>query len=282
MMLALSLAVVAASVVGSLHCAGMCGPFLAFALGLNEPGVSRAKAQAAYHLGRLTTYAALGAVAGLLGHALDLSGKAVGLKHAAVILAGATMVVFGAAALARAAGHRPPTIRPPRFVAAAFRRGCDAAMRIPPLHRAAAVGLLTTLLPCGWLYSFALVAAGTGRPECGALVMAAFWLGTLPVMVTLGAGVQAVSGPLRRAVPAVMALVIIALGLGTLVNRAGVSLSGLEATARAAGETSVRAETSGGAPSRNPAFEALDRIGAQPLPCCAAGAAPEPPAGQAP
>ena len=44
MMLALVLGVVVASVLGSLHCAGMCGPFLAFALGLNEPGVSKARA----------------------------------------------------------------------------------------------------------------------------------------------------------------------------------------------------------------------------------------------
>lgn len=267
-MLALALAIVGASVVGSLHCAGMCGPFLAFALGLSDPGVSRPKAQAAYHLGRLSTYATLGAIAGLLGRALDLSAGAVGLNHAAVTLAAVTMIVFGGASLARSAGTRIPAIRAPRVVERAFRRGCDAAMRVPPLHRAAIVGMLTTLLPCGWLYSFALVAAGTGRPDSGALVMSAFWLGTLPVMVTLGAGIQTVAGSLRRAVPALMALVIIILGLHALVDRAGVSLAGFEGAARAATPGGVRVDSAGAPPFRDTAAQTLDHVVSQPLPCC--------------
>lgn len=268
-MLALALATIGASILGSLHCAGMCGPFLAFALGLDAPGVSRAQAQAAYHGGRLVTYTALGAIAGLLGHALDLSGEALGLRHVAVTLAAVTMILFGAAALARAAGKRLPAIRPPRLVERAFRRGCDVAMRVPPLQRAAIVGLLTTLLPCGWLYSFALVAAGTGHPAKGAIVMLAFWLGTLPVMVSLGAGVQAASGPLRRALPVLMSFAIIGLGFYALIDRAGVSLASLDQAAQAALPGGVRVVPSAGAPpSRDSSLEALDRIGTTPLPCC--------------
>lgn len=281
-MLALALGVVAASIVGSLHCAGMCGPFLAFALGLNEPGVSRAQAQSAYHLGRLTTYTALGAIAGGLGQALDVTGRALGLGRIAITLAAVTMIFFGVASLARAAGHRLPGVKPPKFIESAFRRGCDAAMRVPPLHRAAVVGLLTTLLPCGWLYSFALVAAGTGHAGAGAMVMAAFWLGTLPVMVGLGAGIQSVAGPLKRAVPTLMALVIVSLGISALVGRAGVDLSSLTTLARSASPGGVRVETSAGAPpTRALAEEALSRIGTQPLPCCSHDAAPASPSTQA-
>jgi len=256
-MLPLILGVILASLVGSMHCAGMCGPFLAFALGLNEPGVSRPRAQAAYHLGRLLTYSALGVAAGLLGHAVDLSGEAVGLQRIAATIAAVTMILFGVAALARAAGHHIPALKAPRPIERLFRRGCDAAMKIPPIHRAAAVGMLTTLLPCGWLYSFAIIAAGTAHPADGAIVMAAFWLGTLPVMISLGAGVQALAGPLRRAVPTLMALVVIVLGLTSLVHRSNVSLAGLEATASAA------------PPSTHPSSAALERIGQEPLPCCA-------------
>lgn len=272
MMLALVLGVVVASVLGSLHCAGMCGPFLAFALGLNEPGVSKARAQAAYHAGRLATYTLLGAIAGLLGKALDVSGEALGLQRVTVALAGATMIVFGLTALARASGRQLPSIKAPRYIERVFRRGCDAAMRVPPLHRAAIVGLLTTLLPCGWLYSFAIVAAGTASPASGAIVMGAFWLGTLPVMVSLGAGVQTLAGPLRRAVPTVMALVIIALGLHALVGRAGVSLANLETAAQAAHPGAERVQrSSADAPASrglDASRAALERIGDEPLPCC--------------
>lgn len=58
----------------------------------------------------------------------------------------------------------------------------------PPVVRAAATGLFTTLLPCGWLYAFVVTAAGTGSgtPLHGAALMAVFWLGTLPMMLTVG------------------------------------------------------------------------------------------------
>ncbi|MBE7450024.1 MAG: sulfite exporter TauE/SafE family protein [Kofleriaceae bacterium] len=41
--------------------------------------------------------------------------------------------------------------------------------------RAALLGLLSAALPCGWLWAFVVVAAGTGSPVGGALVMTAFW-----------------------------------------------------------------------------------------------------------
>ncbi|MFQ5457683.1 MAG: sulfite exporter TauE/SafE family protein, partial [Myxococcota bacterium] len=40
-------------------------------------------------------------------------------------------------------------------------------------------------------------AAGSGGAANGALVMSAFWLGTLPVMLAVGVGLQALAGPLR-------------------------------------------------------------------------------------
>ncbi len=54
-----------AAVVGGWHCAGMCGPIAALGRGR--------LAQVAYQLGRLTSYLALGAFAGVTGaHVLHL------------------------------------------------------------------------------------------------------------------------------------------------------------------------------------------------------------------
>ena len=65
-----------ASLLGSLHCAGMCGAFVAFAVGIDDPDAARKRARlhAAYNLGRLVTYSVLGAIAGAIGGALDLAG----------------------------------------------------------------------------------------------------------------------------------------------------------------------------------------------------------------
>jgi hypothetical protein len=89
------------------------------------------------------------------------------------------------------------------------------------------------------------------------------------MMVALGSGVQALAGPLRRAVPVAMSVVIIALGLHALVGRAGVSLAGMTAAARAATPGGERADSAGAPPSRGLAAEALGRVGEHPLPCCA-------------
>jgi sulfite exporter TauE/SafE len=81
------------------------------------------------------------------------------------------------------------------------------------------VGLLTTLLPCGWRYAFAVTAAGSGSPWLGALTMSVFWLGTLPIMLMLGMGVQALTGALRPHLPVLASLIIVGVGTWTVLGR---------------------------------------------------------------
>jgi sulfite exporter TauE/SafE len=240
----LLLAILAASLVGSLHCAGMCGPFLAFVVGAgprtfadSAPGAhggTRVEAsafalQCAYHAARGAGYALLGAAAGAAGHLVDLAGALTGLQPLAAGLAGLTLVALGAAALCRLTGWggarlpaplaRLSRVGLPARVAGLLRRAQVRALRLPPTSRALAIGATTTLLPCGWLYAFAVTAAGTGAPLPGLLVMAVFWLGTLPVLVSLGALVR---GTTRRFGPrwqAIGGIALVGLGLCTLMGR---------------------------------------------------------------
>jgi len=88
-----------------------------------------------------------------------------------------------------------------------------------PARKAAILGMLTGLLPCGWLWAFVITAGGTASPLTGAVVMFAFWLGTVPAMV----GVLGLLGPalarLRARMPMVTAAMLIVLGLGSLALR---------------------------------------------------------------
>jgi uncharacterized protein len=67
-----------------------------------------------------------------------------------------------------------------------------------------------------------VTAGGTGNAAGGALVMAVFWTGTLPVMLAFGEAVRVLSGPLRRHVPAACAVLLMVLGLWTVFGRAGI------------------------------------------------------------
>jgi sulfite exporter TauE/SafE len=240
--MALIVAVFTASLLGSLHCAGMCGAFLAFAVGdvtitgPGAPGISRrgrlrggAAPHCAYHAGRLMTYSALGVISGSLGAALDLGGAMVGVQRIAAALAGAVMIGFGTVTLLRLRGVRIGRLPLPGVAQRVLVRGQRWALNRPPVHRALLIGLLTTLLPCGWLYAFAITAAGTADPGLGALTMAVFWAGTLPVMVGLGAGVSAAAGALGRRLPVVTAMALLGVGIFTVAQRLTISADALVA-----------------------------------------------------
>ncbi|MEO8840401.1 MAG: sulfite exporter TauE/SafE family protein [Kofleriaceae bacterium] len=217
MTVALLAGIVVTSVLGSVHCIAMCGPLVGLA------GGSRSVRLAAVHsLGRLITYVAIGASAGLLGSALDLAGRLGNVQRFATIVAGVAILTWGGYALVIAV--RPARVR--------RRSNLGGAAAAPPsttfsaalvrirtrreVRRAWWFGVATGLLPCGWLWAFAITAAGTGMVVRGALVMFAFWLGTVPMMV----GLVGTAGPwlarLRTRMPIVTALVLVALGLGTL------------------------------------------------------------------
>jgi uncharacterized protein len=254
--IALVIAIFSASLLGSLHCAGMCGAFVAFAVGIDGKSNSadRATLQAAYHLGRLVVYAVLGVIAGSLGHALDLAGDVVGVQRAAVALAGASMVVFGSLTILRLNGVRLPAAPAPGFLRSAASRALRFAVERPPILRAALTGLFTTLLPCGWLYAFVITSAGTGGAARGALVMAVFWTGTLPVLVAIGSGVQALTarlGSLGPRVPVIAASLIVIVGLFNVLDRG-----------RAAGIGAT------GGPTGDASIQRIHSLNSKEMPCC--------------
>jgi len=213
----------AASLVGSLHCAGMCGPFVAFYAGSDtSKGRGRALGHVAYHGGRLVTYATLGAVAGAVGSAVDLAGRAAGVGRVASVAAGVAMIVWATVLLLEHAGVRAVSVRAPaplRTFAVAVIRKLEGK---PPVVRAGLLGLSSTLMPCGWLYAFAVVAAGTGHALGGAVVMASFWAGTVPLLLGVGIGAQSIAARLRRHVPVLSALALLAVGLAAVLGRVNV------------------------------------------------------------
>ncbi|GAB4545395.1 MAG: sulfite exporter TauE/SafE family protein [Phycisphaerales bacterium] len=214
-------AVFLASLLGSTHCAGMCGAFVVFAVagGKREDQPHPVLLHGAYNFGRLVVYVCMGMVGGLAGATLELGASLAGVQHAAAMAAGAMMAGIGVVTLLRIKGVAVPKAPVPAPMRRLAERGHRTASKQPPIFRALLTGLLTTLLPCGWLYAFVITAAGTGHPLTGALVMAFFWLGTLPIMIAVGVTVKKLTGPIARRVPAMMGLLLVGVGLYTLVGR---------------------------------------------------------------
>jgi sulfite exporter TauE/SafE len=215
-------AVLASSLVGSVHCAAMCGPLVALAHGDG----SRWRPPLAHAAGRGAAYVALGALAGGVGGALDLAGQALAVQRVAWLLGAATVLATGLVGLSAALGA-PLRLSGGRT----FQRGLVQIRRRRPVVRAALLGLLSAALPCGWLWAFVALAAGTAHPAAGAAVMATFWLGTLPMNLGLGVALGPLLVRLRRRLPLVSAGLLIALGCLALVLRAPVPSPPAAATA---------------------------------------------------
>ncbi|TGE24833.1 sulfite exporter TauE/SafE family protein [Hymenobacter aquaticus] len=205
-------------ILGSFHCVGMCG-----AIALALPGRADAAAPSAryvggrllYNLGRVTTYSALGAVTGLVGHSLRLAGVQQGLSIASGLL---ILLLVGlppryADGLSAGLGLQRPLAWVKNTLARLFQQHSWRALYL--------TGLLNGLLPCGLVYlALAGALSAPGVPGAAAY-MACFGLGTLPLMLGLSLTGRLVPLPwrtrMRQAVPyaaSLLAVLFIVRGLG--------------------------------------------------------------------
>ncbi|MBV8209604.1 MAG: sulfite exporter TauE/SafE family protein [Burkholderiaceae bacterium] len=188
------------ALLGGLHCAGMCGGFVAAlhaAAPKRAPGVRFALA---YNTGRIMSYSMAGAVAGLLGAGLFAS-RVLPLQVALLLLAAAVLVGIAFSLLAGTGKLR----RLEPVGSGVWRLLRPLAQRtFPP--RSAGGALLTGLawgwIPCGMVYAALPLALVAGGIVQGAAVMLAFGLGTLPNMAALEAAASRLGDALRGGVRA--------------------------------------------------------------------------------
>ena len=198
--------------VGSLHCAGMCGP-LALALPGGAGGTVRFLAgRVAYNVGRIVTYCALGAVFGLVGGTLWLAGiqrwTSIGLG---------LLLLAGLFLSRRLALWRPVTAGVDRL-----KGGMAPLLRRRTISAVGLLGLLNGLLPCGLVYVACAAATSTGSGLNGLLYMALFGAGTVPMLLAISVGGRLMPAQLRlqfrKAIPVTVFL------LASLLILRGMSL----------------------------------------------------------
>ena len=203
--------VLIASFLGSLHCLGMCGGFVACYS--SQPSKRPAISHFAYSLGRLVSYISLGALAGVVGAGLNRSAALVGLNKLAALMAGVLLILMGLRMLQRAnRGESIMSTGGAGFVTALYQRLLNSPRAVPAWGQAFLLGLFSTLLPCGYLYTFVAAAAATGSLASGALLMLFFWLGTLPAMLGFAYLLGRPLGRLAPYAPRLAAIILIAIG----------------------------------------------------------------------
>ncbi len=162
--------------VGSLHCAVMCGPLVLAVAGAGGARLPFAASKLIYNTGRIATYGAIGLLFGAVGKTFAL----VGVQRWLSLLAGIA-ILAGLLLSTRFALNTPVT----RLVVK-LKSAFSTLLQQRTLASQFLLGSLNGLLPCGLVYIAAAGAATTLTPLNGALHMVAFGAGTLPMMLGLG------------------------------------------------------------------------------------------------
>jgi sulfite exporter TauE/SafE len=220
---------------GLTHCMGMCGPFV-LAQTLQPAGRGYGKALSLrrltgmalvpYHLGRMTTYAALGASAGLL------SRQIIGTPWQEVLMAGLLSLAGVMFLWQFTKGILPKKMLiARRFTPTYGHHAGQSLSRLarpffaaPEGFRGYVLGVMLGFLPCGMVYAALMTVATTASPLSGAFGMALFALGTLPALGLVSSGAQALQRwrpalipPLRRGLMGLSGLMLIILAGHSLI-----------------------------------------------------------------
>ena len=186
----------ALGLLGSLHCAAMCGPLM-LTLPVPPGGpTSFIVGRSVYQLGRVTTYCLLGLIAGLVGQSIFLAG----LQRTLSIGLGLA-ILFGFL-IAKKVSLSAPIVR----LVGVLKTAMAAQLRQRSFRSLALLGMLNGLLPCGLVYVAVAGAVARGNLFSGVLFMLIFGLGTLPMMLGIGLSGRIFPSTwrmkMRRAIPA--------------------------------------------------------------------------------
>ena len=167
------------------HCIGMCGGIvLAYSTIKIKPEsskVTQGVAHLLYSFGRVLTYTILGAMFGALGGVVTFSNNANGIL---LIFTGVVMIFAGLSLMGKI---KFLTIIEHSFSSSSiYKNAFKSVLNSKSNLSFFILGMLNGLLPCGFVYFFAITAASTASPIYGALVMFIFGISTIPAMFGLG------------------------------------------------------------------------------------------------
>ncbi|MDD2792508.1 MAG: sulfite exporter TauE/SafE family protein [Sediminibacterium sp.] len=199
---------------GSFHCVGMCGP-----LALSLPfrifsGPVKWVAILLYNAGRVTSYASIGLLVGLVGRGINWFG----LTQTLSVVLGSLIVL--SVLVPRLFANKK--IKLPAVVSNAQMNALQFLMKKQQAAWMFPVGILNGFLPCGLVYMAVAAAVVAGELSKSVLFMTFFGLGTIPAMVLVIIAGQTMTVQMktnfRKMVP------LVSLVIGTLLVLRGLNL----------------------------------------------------------
>jgi len=187
------------------HCIGMCGGFV---VAYTDPASSKTRqllAHLNYAFGKTLSYTVLGAGFGLLGATIAITPQ---IRGGVALAASVFLLIYGLKMLNVFGFLRGFSLRMPKTV----NRAVAGELR-KPSRSALRTGLLSgLLLGCGPLQAMYVMAAGSGDPFQGGMILLMFGLGTLVPLLGFGLFASALSHASMRQMVRVSGILVIAMG----------------------------------------------------------------------
>ena len=192
---------------GSFHCAGMCGP-IAIALPLHGNTVpQKIYGGVLYNLGRTLTYGVMGAIFGLLGQGVEM----IGFQQKISVIMGTLMII---SVLFPALFKNQYSMNKSWFsLVGKLKSTIGNMFSIRSFSSLFLIGLLNGLLPCGLVYMAIAGAIGTGEVVLGSLYMILFGLGTIPMMLSISLAGNIMSVAIRKKINQLIPVLVVIVGI---------------------------------------------------------------------
>ncbi|MCU0549543.1 MAG: sulfite exporter TauE/SafE family protein [Leptolyngbya sp. Prado105] len=200
------------------HCLGMCSP-LTVAFSLSNKNTSRLaqfRFNLLLNLGRILSYALVGAAIGSIGSVLIAGGQLAGidsaLRRGLAIVTGILLIWYGLSNINPDWLPKVPILHPMQGKL----HNHLSKFITERSHNPAILGMIWGLIPCGFLYTAQIKAAETGNLVQGAMTMLAFGAGTAPMMISTGLFAGVLSRDRRSQLFKLAGWVTLTIGLLTL------------------------------------------------------------------
>ena len=199
-------------ILASFHCVGMCGGLVITYTTANQKKKNCKECDKKYaphwqyNLGRLISYTVIGGILGGFGSFFGINPTFTGIV---TLIASIFMILMGLSLLTNFKWLKKVQLRTPKFIGKYLYNNSENKKPKGPFI----IGLLNGFMPCGPLQAMQLYALSTGSVTQGALSMAIYAFGTIPLMFFFGSFISAISKSKIGQIIKISGLVVIVLGL---------------------------------------------------------------------
>jgi len=205
--------------ISSLHCIGMCGP-IAMMLPVDRNNPAKKVIQIMiYHLGRLTAYASLGLIFGILGKGFYMAG----IQQQLSIVVGVLMITI--AIIPEKVFMKYNFSKPVYRVISKVKSSLGSQFKRKSPDALFTIGLLNGFLPCGLVYAALFGAIAMPNLTLSISYMFLYGLGTIPMMSAVVFISNIFSLSLRNKLQKIIPVVAVFIGILFIIRGLGLDLA---------------------------------------------------------